>query len=155
MMVKPFHEWSDEEIEKTRQTALQAARVQRVLDEAARSSRALDALFASDEPPTHRGERAADPAPLELEREAPAANAAPGTQSSGGKRWTPKCIAEARAMRDRLRGEGHRDYMRRTAKHYCVSGSYLRRLFGPDEKRPRPPALPGWAPNAQKVHRLK
>ena len=57
-MKKPLHEWTDTEIEETRQTALQAARVHRVIDESARSFRALDALLASDEPPTRRTEPA-------------------------------------------------------------------------------------------------
>lgn len=76
-MAKPFREWTDEEIEKVRQSALQAARVQRVFDEAARSWRVVDALFASGEPPTRR----AEPAPPTA-APAPAADPAPAVATT-------------------------------------------------------------------------
>lgn len=69
---RALYEWTDAEIEETRQTALRAARVHRVLDEAARGSRAIDSLFASDEPPTRRKELAPPTA-----APAPTANPAP------------------------------------------------------------------------------
>lgn len=85
---KPLHEWTDAEIERTRQTALQAARVHRVLDEAARSSRALDALFSSDEPPPRRPELAP-----------PTAAPAIVGSTADAKRWTPDRLEELRAYR--------------------------------------------------------
>lgn len=48
------------------------------------------------------------------------------------KKWTTERIAEARAMRDRLKRDGKRDYMKRTADHFAVTPSFLRRLMKPE-----------------------
>ena len=97
---KPLHEWTDEEIEKTRQTALSAARVMRVLDEGNRAMRVLDALFASDEEPTRHAERAAQiPAP------APPAESVPAVASKTHqtkRRTEPLAAVLAEAKRQAL-----------------------------------------------------
>lgn len=116
---KPLHEWTDEEIETTRQTALQAARVQCVLDEAARSSRALDALFASDEPPTRRAEPAPPtPAPAAVQSQA------------GAKKWTPERLEELRAYRDK-------HGTKKAAAWAGVSTARVRELLPGDKPRPK------------------
>lgn len=118
---KPLHEWTDAEIEETRQTALQAARVHRVLDEAARSSRALDALFSSDEPPPRRPELApptAAPAPAIVARPA------------GAKRWTPERLEELHAYR-----AAHGT--KKAAEWAGVSTSRVRALLPGDKPQPR------------------
>jgi len=55
---KPLQEWTDEEVEKTRQSALAASRVMRIVEEGDRAMRVLDALFASDEPMRTAGQKA-------------------------------------------------------------------------------------------------
>ena len=47
--------------------------------------------------------------------------------NEGGRlRWTDERKAEARAMRDRLKNEGARDYAKQTAEHFGVSPTRLR-----------------------------
>jgi hypothetical protein len=72
-----------------------------------------------------------------------------------GKLWTATRIAEARSMRDKLKAEGARDYHARTAKAFGVNGARLRQVLGPDESRPKLPALVGWPAPAKRIHRLK
>lgn len=75
-----------------------------------------------------------------------------GTDSS---RWTDERKAEARAMRDKLKAEGRRDYAARTAECFSVTPQRLRVVLGPDESRPRLKPLQGWPQTARKVHRAK
>ncbi len=83
--------------------------------------------------------------------------AQPDEPPAGGAKWTPERIEAARTMRDKLRGEGWRDYMARTAKHFGgVSTARLRAVLGPDENRPKPLPLVGWPPaESRRVHRMK
>lgn len=47
------------------------------------------------------------------------------------RKWTPERIAEARTMRDKLKGDRVRDYAKRTAQHFGVTTTRLREVLGP------------------------
>lgn len=69
-----------------------------------------------------------------------------------GKRWTVERVAAARAMRDRLKAAGRRDFMAATARAYGVTPQRLREVLDPPAK-PKPKAAA--TPLARLVHRLK
>lgn len=81
-----------------------------------------------------------------------AAQEQPAEQADDGKRWTGERIAEARAMRDRLKAAGRRDFMAATAAHYAVTPQRLREVLGEPKRASKP--KPG-AAIARLVHRLK
>lgn len=83
---------------------------------------------------------------------APVAQPAP---AEGGKIWTAVRIAEARAMRDKLKAAGHRDYAARTAAHYRVSPQRLREAIGDDKPKRTPKRGTPQGAIARLVHRLK
>lgn len=131
---EPAPKSPDEEFENARQKALQAARVFRVLDETARSSRVLDALFASDEPPTRRAELAPPTPPP-----APAAEPAPPTAAQApaiaerpadAKRWTPERLKE---LQDYRAAHG----TKKAAEWAGVSSTRVRALLPRDKPQPK------------------
>lgn len=75
--------------------------------------------------------------------------------TEGGKRWTPERVAAARAMRDKLKAAGHRDYAARTAAAFGVNTARLRQVLGPDETAPKKKKLLGWPPPARHIRRAK
>lgn len=79
-----------------------------------------------------------------------------GGAQAGPVKWTAARLAEARAMRDKLRASGASDFTKQTAAHFGVSTARLREVLGPDESRAKPAPLVGWpAPKRGRVHRLK
>jgi hypothetical protein len=58
----------------------------------------------------------------------------------GALLWTPERKAEARAMRDKLKNDGARDFAAQTAKHFEVSTARLRKILSEgDAAKPWPP----------------
>lgn len=92
-----------------------------------------------------------EPAPNEV---GGAEESAPVPQAPNAKRWTPELVAEARAMRDKLKGAGATDYTKRTADHLGVSPAFLRKLLQPSKDAPAS-SLSGWPPAKGKVHRAR
>jgi hypothetical protein len=73
----------------------------------------------------------------------------PGADPEGGKKWTPERVAQARAIRDKHKADGHPDYMARTAAHYGVTPQRLRAVLRPEDTARPAPMLPPW-PRAQR-----
>lgn len=71
------------------------------------------------------------------------------------KKWTPERIAEARAMRDRLKAEGARDYAAKTAAHYGVSPARLRELLAGSTEPTKAPAPKSWPEPSRRIVRQR
>lgn len=71
------------------------------------------------------------------------------------KKWTPERVAEARAMRDRLKAEGARDYAAKTAAHYGVSPARLRELLAGSTEPTKAPAPKSWPEPSRRIVRQR
>lgn len=69
------------------------------------------------------------------------------------KKWTPERITEARAMRDRLKAEGARDFAAKTAAHYGVSPARLRELLAGSTEPTKAPAPSSWPGSSRRIVR--